>query len=128
VAWGQAPRATDLPPVLEGKWVYTTPAGRRLEGRVLLKVDVPPGSDAGTGRLTWEGINCKGVDLPASVRYDGSRLVIAARFDDGESCGVQTVKAERTDRGGLKSLFEGSVTGTGQRNSGVAAQVFLDPK
>jgi hypothetical protein len=32
---------------------------------VLLKVDVAPGSEAGTGRLTWEGITCKGVDLPA---------------------------------------------------------------
>jgi hypothetical protein len=128
VARGQAPQAADLPSVLEGKWVFTSPSARRLEGRIALTVDGPVGPDAGTGRLTWEGINCKGVDLPATVRYDGRELVIAAKFDDGDVCGVQTVKLARTDRSGMKSLFEGTVTATGKRMSGSTAQAFLDPK
>jgi hypothetical protein len=129
-ALAQAPLATDLPSLLEGKWIYVAPNGRRSEGRAVLKVDARTGGDgdAGGGRLTWDGNNCKGVDLPATVRYDGRQLVVTAKFDDGEVCGTQTLRLERTDRSGFKSLFEGTVAGTGQRVAGVTAQVILDPK
>ena len=122
----QAP-SLELPRLMEGKWVNIAGA-RVFSGRIAFQVDgrAPDGSIA--GKWTFEGVRCRGFDLPATATYDGAQLVITSRLDDGTVCGKQTATFKRTDRSGTHALFEGRLAGDGKVVAGGDVDVFLDPK
>jgi hypothetical protein len=117
----------ELPKVLEGKWVNNA-AGRIYSGRIAFQVDGRAADGSMAGRWTFEGIRCKGAELPAVAQYDGVQLIITSRIDDGATCGKQTATFKRTDRTGTHSLFEGRLGGDGKAVVGSDVDVFLDPK
>lgn len=117
----------ELPKSLEGKWINGT--GVRLyTGRIAFQVDGRAADGSITGKWTFEGVRCKGQELPATASYDGTQLVIKSRIDDGSVCGMQTATFKRTDRSGARSLFEGWLGGDGKIVVGSDVEVYLDPK
>jgi hypothetical protein len=122
----QAP-SVELPRLLEGKWVNTAGA-RVVSGRIAFQVDGRAADESITGKWTFEGIRCRGFDLPATASYDGAQLVITSRLDDGTVCGKQTATFKRMDRAGAHSLFEGRLAGDGKVVAGIDVDVYLDPK
>lgn len=123
----QQPQGTELPASLEGKWVNN--AGAKLySGRIAFRVDSRAADGSMTGRWTFEGVRCKGSELPATARYDGAQLVISSRIDDGAVCGVQTATFKRTDQSGTHALFEGRLGGDGKVVKGNDVDVFLNPR
>jgi hypothetical protein len=119
--------AGELPRYLEGKWINN--AGSRLySGRIAFQVDSRAADGSMTGRWTFEGVRCRGSELPAAAQYDGVQLVITSRIDDGTVCGKQTATFKRMDRSGSHSLFEGRLGGDGKVVIGSDVDVFLDSK
>jgi hypothetical protein len=122
----QAP-TIELPRLLEGKWVNAATA-RIVSGRIAFQVDGRAADGSISGKWTFEGVRCRGVDLPATASYDGVQLVITSRLDDGTTCGKQTATFRRTDRSGTHALFEGRLAGDGKVVAGSDVDVYLDPK
>jgi hypothetical protein len=126
-ALSQQVPTSELPQYLEGKWINN--AGARIySGRIAFQVENRTADGSMTGRWTFEGVRCKGSELPAVAKYDGAQLVITARIDEGAICGQQTATFKRTDRSGSRSLFEGRLAGDGKVVSGSDVDVYLDPK
>lgn len=122
----QAP-STELPQFLEGKWVNNT-GSKIYSGRIAFQVDDRAANGSISGKWTFEGVRCKGSELPATASYDGAQLVITSRIDDGAVCGKQTATFKRTAGTGSRSLFEGRLGGDGKVVIGNDVDVFLDPK
>jgi|SRR5450432_2093731 len=118
---------TGLPPFLEGKWVNNS-GSKIYSGRIAFEVDSRAVNGSITGKWTFEGVRCRGSELPAIASYDGVQLIITARIDDGAVCGKQTAIFKRTDRSGTHSLFEGRLGGDGKVVAGGDVDVFLDAK
>ena len=126
-AFAQQVPSLELPQVLVGKW--SNNAGLRFSsGRIAFQVESRAANGLITGKWTFEGVRCKGSELPATATYDGVQLVITSRIDDGAVCGQQTATFKRTDRSGAHSLFEGRLGGDGKAVAGGDVDVFLDPK
>ncbi len=126
-ALSQPVPTSELPQYLEGKWINN--AGVKIySGRIAFQVESRAPDGSMTGRWTFEGVRCKGSELPAVAKYDGVQLVITARIDEGAICGQQTATFKRTDRSGPHSLFEGRLAGDGKVVIGSDVDVYLDPK
>jgi len=126
-AFAQQPSMSELPSVLEGKWINNA-GGRTYTGRIAFQVEGRASDGSLTGRWTFEGVRCKGTNLPAAATYDGMQLTIKSRIDDGAVCGQQTATLKRTERTGTHALFEGRLGGDGKVVAGQDVDVFLDPK
>jgi hypothetical protein len=117
----------ELPQFLEGKWINN--AGSKVySGRIAFQVESRAANGSITGKWTFEGVRCRGSELPATASYDGVQLIITARIDDGGVCGKQTATFKRTDRSGTHSVFEGRLGGDGKLVAGSDVDVFLDSK
>jgi len=118
---------TELPQFLEGRWENN--AGSKVySGRIAFQVESQTPHGPVVGKWTFEGVRCRGSELPATATYDGVQLVITSRIDDGVICGVQTATFKRTDGSGTHSQFEGRLGGDGKMVIGSDVDVFLDPK
>jgi hypothetical protein len=126
-AFAQQTSTMGLPPLLEGKWVNNS-GSKVYSGRIAFQVGGRTENGSITGKWTFEGVRCRGSELPAIASFDGDQLIITARIDDGAVCGNQTATLKRTDRSGAHALFEGRLGGDGKLVAGGDVDVFLDAK
>ena len=108
-------RAADpLPSAMSGLWSVDggTIEGERLRGEVLagggdwsIRIDKTTADGSFEGKISFNGQNCHGVDMPMKGSYNGTDLVI--EVPNLGACGASTATLKRT---GGEHLFEGGMS------------------
>jgi hypothetical protein len=100
-------RAADpLPSAMQGLWKVENPLARRAGGgEWSIRIEKTAADGSFEGKVSFNGLNCHGNDMPMKGSYNGTDLVI--EIPNLGSCGASTATLKRT---GGEHLFEGGMS------------------
>ncbi|TMG86460.1 MAG: hypothetical protein E6H55_05260 [Betaproteobacteria bacterium] len=98
--------ADPLPSAMSGLWIVENPGARRAGGGDWsIRIDKTTADGSFEGKISFNGQNCHGVDMPMKGSYNGTDLVI--EVPNLGACGASTATLKRT---GGEHLFEGGMS------------------